>query len=84
LMSQAGFRDVAVASFTPNVVVGGGGDLDHTVEFVLQLGALSAVLEDTPNAVARVRSAVKEALVPYATTDGIVMASASWVVTARA
>src|SRR5213079_835753 len=37
LLSRAGFRDVALASFTPNKLVAGGGDLDATVEFVLQL-----------------------------------------------
>ena len=67
----------------PKLVVGGGGDLDATVEFVLQLGALSAVLEDTPDAVARVRTAVRQGLAPYATEDGIVMESAAWIVTAR-
>jgi hypothetical protein len=84
LLSRAGFRDVELASFTPKVLVGGGGDLDATVEFVLQLGALSAVLEESPHAVARVRAAVKEALGPYATMDGIVMESAAWIVTAHA
>ena len=83
LLSEAGFRDVALAPFTPKLVVGGGGDLDATVDFVLQLGALSAVLEETPDAVARVRTAVREALAPYATVDGIVMESAAWIVTAR-
>jgi hypothetical protein len=83
LLSEAGFRDVALASFTPKVVVAGGGDLDATVEFVLQLGAMSAVLEETPDAVSRVRAAVRQALAPYATVDGIVMESAAWIVTAR-
>src|SRR6185369_10601916 len=46
LLSEAGFHDVALASFTPKVLVAGGGDLDTTVEFVLQLGAMSAVLEE--------------------------------------
>ena len=84
LLSQAGFRDIELASFSPTLVVAGGGDLDATVEFVLQLGALSAVLEESPDAVARVSAAVKEALAPYATADGIVMKSAAWIVTARA
>jgi len=84
LLTQAGFRDVGLASFTPKVTVGGGGDLDATVDFVLQLGALSAVLEETPEAVARVRAAVMEALTPYATVEGVVMESAAWIVTARA
>jgi hypothetical protein len=48
LLSEAGFRDVALAPFTPKLVVGGGGDLDATVEFVLQLGALSAIWRTRP------------------------------------
>jgi SAM-dependent methyltransferase len=83
LLSEAGFRDIVLAPFTPTLVVGGGGDLDATVEFVLQLGALSAILEESPDAVARVRTAVRQGLAPYATEDGIVMESAAWVVTAR-
>ena len=49
-----------------------------------RLGALSAVLEETPEAVARVRAAVMEALTPYAIVEGVVMESAAWIVTARA
>jgi SAM-dependent methyltransferase len=83
LLGRAGFRDVGFASFTPKVLVAGGEDLDASVEFVLQLGALSAVLEESPDAVARVRAAVRQALEPYAGADGIMMESAAWVVTAR-
>jgi len=84
VLGRAGFRDVAFDAFTPDIVVGGGSDLDATVAFVLQLGALSAALGDAePDVVAQVAAAVRDAIAPFETPRGIVMPSAAWVVTAR-
>jgi SAM-dependent methyltransferase len=84
VLSAAGFRDVAIESFAPKIVVGGGRDLDQTVAFVLQLGPVGAVLRQQPDAdMARVSAAVREAIAPYETPEGVAMPSATWIVTAR-
>ena len=84
ILEGAGFHDVAVEPFTPKLTVGGGGDVDEAVQFVLQLGPTAAVLRDaSPDQVTRVGVAVREALQPFVTPDGVVMPSASWIVTAR-
>ena len=84
ILEGAGFRQVGVAPFTPAIAIGGGGDVDEAVEFVLQLGPTSAALRGaTPEAIRRVAVAVREALGPFVTANGVVMPSAAWIVTAR-
>ena len=82
ILQEAGFHDVAIEGFAPSLTVGGGGDLDEAVRFVLQLGPTAAALRDaSPDQLTRVSVAVRDALQPFVTPDGVVMASASWIVT---
>jgi len=84
ILRDAGFHDVDIEPFTPELAVGGGVDLDEAVEFVLQLGPTSAALRGAdPKAIARVEEAVRTALERFATPRGVVMPSAAWIVTAR-
>jgi SAM-dependent methyltransferase len=84
ILSRAGFSAVEITPIDETFTVGGGGDLDATVEFVLQMGPTGAALreseEDVREAVARV---VREALVPYHGDAGVKMSSGAWIVTAR-
>ena len=84
ILGAAGFRDVACEAFAPPITVGGGGDLDATVEFVLYaVGPTSAALRDAPPVVvAKAKMVVREALLPFATPQGVVMPSAAWIVSA--
>lgn len=86
LLTQAGFADVALESVRTTLTIGGGQDLDATVDFVLRMGPTARALRDAddPELVPEVAAAVREALAPYATADGVRMDSASWIVTARA
>jgi SAM-dependent methyltransferase len=84
LLGRAGFRDVAFESYRTDIAVAGGADLDRSVQFLLQFGPLCAVLgEAGPDAIARVRAAVGDAIAPFATARGVAMPSAAWIVTAR-
>jgi SAM-dependent methyltransferase len=84
LLGQAGFRDVAFESFKPDVLVAGGADLDRSVQFLLQLGPLGAALGETPpDVLARITTAVRDAVTPVATARGVAMPSAAWIVMAR-
>jgi SAM-dependent methyltransferase len=84
ILDGAGFRDVAIDAFTPTVTLGGGVSLDETVEFALDLGPTGQALREAgPDARPRAFVAVREALAPFSTPNGVVLDSASWIVTAR-
>jgi SAM-dependent methyltransferase len=85
ILQDSGFRDVALEAFTPELVLGGGAGLAEVVQFALQLGPTGAALRGAESdVVARASAAVESALRPYVTPRGVVMSSASWIVTARA
>jgi SAM-dependent methyltransferase len=86
IIEGGGFVDVACEPDEGSLVVGGGGTLDDAVDFLLDgVGPASAALREAgPEARPRVAAAVREALVPYATADGVRLPAAAWIVTARA
>jgi len=86
ILDRAGFSDVALESVQMKLLIGGGRDLDATVDFALKMGPAARALRDAadPAVVPLVIAAVREALKPYQGADGVRMDSASWVVTARA
>jgi SAM-dependent methyltransferase len=85
ILERAGFDDVVFEDHRSTLTVGGCGPLDHAVEFLLQgVGPTSAAMRQADPAVrATVAAAVREALAPYHTPQGLRMASAAWLVTAR-
>lgn len=83
LLEAAGFRGIQVEGLERELAVGGGGDLEATVEFLLQIGPAGAALREAPPPVrARAAEAVREALVPYA-GEGVRIPSAAWIFSAR-
>jgi SAM-dependent methyltransferase len=86
ILEGAGFRDVAFDRDEHPIVVGGGGSLDDVVDFLLDgVGPTSAALREAgPEARPKVAAAVRDALAPYATADGVSLPAAAWIVTARA
>jgi len=85
ILEGAGFAGVSLAPHDADLVVGGGRDLDGTVDFLLQMGPLAAALRESDPALrGRVADAVREAVAPHADAAGSVhLASATWIVTAR-
>jgi len=84
ILTQAGFVDVAIAPHQEELTIGAGTDLDETVNFLLEMGPTgSALRQAQPDARPAVAAAVRDALRPYATADGVRMNSAAWIVTAR-
>src|SRR6185503_7018311 len=84
ILVRAGFRDVTFETFSHDIVIAGGGNVEQVLSFVVQLGPLSALLEGTaPDVAARAVAAVREAMVPYEDARGVVMPSSAWIVTAR-
>ncbi len=84
ILRAAGFDDVHHESVERELLVGGGGTLDATVDFVLQLGPVGAALREAGDAVRQAAAAdVRTALEPYHDGAGVRMPAASWAVSAR-
>jgi len=84
ILSRAGFGEVRCEALDEMLAVAGGADLDRTVEVLLQIGPTAAAMREVDAEVARlVASAVRESIVPFHTPQGVRMASAAWIVTAR-
>lgn len=86
ILSRAGFADLAFEELNDTMTVGGGAGLDQTVEFLLQMGPAGNAMRDAATGAGvrdAVVAAVREALQPYATPNGIRMQAAAWVVTGR-
>lgn len=83
VLSAAGFADISIEADNPKLLLGGGSDLDATVDFALQIGPTAALLrEQSVERVDEVRAAVRAALAPYQTADGIALGAAIWIVRA--
>jgi hypothetical protein len=61
----------------------GAPDLDQAVETALKVGPLGARLREQPDKTPTVVGAIREALAPYLTADGVRLGSATWIVGAR-
>lgn len=84
ILSAAGFTDLGFEELQDTVTVAGGSDIDQTVQFLLQMGPTgAAVREAAASALAAVTAAIREALQPYVTADGVRMEATAWIVTAR-
>jgi SAM-dependent methyltransferase len=83
LLADTGWDDVAVDGLTFPVPVGGARSLDDAVEFV-RGGSLgrSALAGVSPAVERRALGAVRDALAPYATGEGVLLAGAAWLVRA--
>jgi SAM-dependent methyltransferase len=83
LLADTGWDEVTVDGLAFPVPVGGGRSLDAAVEFIrggsVGRSALSGV---APEIERRALGAVRDALVPYATSDGVVLPGAAWLVRA--
>jgi SAM-dependent methyltransferase len=85
ILSGAGFRDGALRALDIDLTIGGGGTLEETVQFALDLGPLGRLLANEDEARrADATEAVREALAAHAGEDGVRMPGSVWIVTARA
>lgn len=83
ILADAGFTDVACERLEPAILLGGGLSLDETVAWLGEGGMGKRFLAgaDGPTA-ERALAAVREALDPFVTPDGVRMATAVWLVSA--
>jgi SAM-dependent methyltransferase len=80
ILSHAGFADIEI---TPHDQPLTTGDVEQTVEVSMRIGPLGRLLAERPDLRARVVDAIREAVTPLATADGVFFDSATWIVTAR-
>lgn len=84
ILQDAGWTDVQIESYAPELQISKSPDLHDAVEFLLQLGPVGSALRDADATIAEhVRNAVHTAIGPYHGPDGVRMASAAWIVSAR-
>ncbi len=84
ILEGAGYRHIEIAAHDADLVFAGRSDLDGAVELAMQVGPLSrhVVSLDEPTR-ARIRLAVRDAFAPHHGPAGVILPSATWVVTAR-
>jgi SAM-dependent methyltransferase len=80
ILAGAGFTDIALKPQDKPI---GAPDLDEAVETAPKVGPLGARLRETPQLTGAVIAAVREALAAHTTPEGVRLASATWIVTAR-
>lgn len=86
VLRGAGFEGIALEPVDQPLTVGGSGaDLDAAVALTMQIGLAREALHDASDEIRAVAArAIKDALAPYRTAEGVSMPSASWIVTATA
>ena len=80
ILTGAGFADVAIE---PQDKAIGSRTIDEAVETALKVGPLGAILRENPGLAPTVVASIREALAGHLTADGVRLASATWIVTAR-
>ncbi len=80
ILRTAGFEDVSIAPFDAMI---GGGSIEDTVDLTFRVGPLGSALREAPDLVPAVREAVMACLSEYATSQGVLMPAAVWIVLAR-
>ncbi|KGM33778.1 hypothetical protein P409_13900, partial [Inquilinus limosus MP06] len=81
ILGRAGFSGIGVVPFDTRA---GVGDLDQTVTLMLRSGPVGGVLREHEDRRDAVAEAVRRALAPHQTANGVQLDAAAWIVTATA
>jgi SAM-dependent methyltransferase len=83
VLTRAGFGHVAIQPVADSIVLGGGGTVDDAIDFFRSSSMGRALFADAaPVDAARAIDAVREAMAPYQTPEGVRLPAAAWLVTA--
>jgi hypothetical protein len=80
ILAEAGFSDIVIAPFDAAI---GGSSVEETVNLTLRVGPLGRILREIPHMTEAVVGAVRAAIQPYQTREGVLMPAAVWIVSAR-
>jgi len=83
VLASAGFTDVVLEDVRRPVLVGGRGDVDTAMRFLGSSRVGNQIRQEASDPDAAFR-AIRDALAPRATADGVELVAAVWLVTARA
>ena len=85
ILTEAGWREIDLTPTRTSMLVGGGGTLEETVEF-LRTGSMGRTMLDgsDPDTEARAVASVRAALATYADLEGVHLDAAVWLVCAAA
>jgi SAM-dependent methyltransferase len=85
ILTEVGYRDVTIEPFDTRVLLAGGGTVDDAMAFIRSTGMGRLLLADPADpGVAAALDAMREALGPHATSAGVELGAATWLVSARA
>ena len=83
ILTDAGFADINIESATPDLNV--GKDVDEAMYLQGRIGPMARLLAELDEETqAKAKAAARAALEPFATSEGVLMRSAGWVVSAEA
>jgi SAM-dependent methyltransferase len=84
ILARAGFDRIALEDVRMPLMLGGGGALDEAVRILTEgIGPVSGALREADPALRpAVAAAVRAAIAPFHTPEGVRMGSAAWIVTA--
>lgn len=80
ILAEAGFGDIDIA---PHDQMIGGNDLERSMLLSQKVGPLGMLLRENPGKREALVASLREALEPHVTPDGVLLGSATWIVTAR-
>lgn len=84
ILGGAGFKGISIEALDELLTIGGPAALEDTVDFLTKIGpAARALREADPEMIPVVREAIREAVTPYHGVNGLCMAGAAWLVTAK-
>lgn len=84
ILVAGGFTDVSLETYEAQLSLGGATSVDEAVELTLEIGPIAMLLRDAdPSVRTRVAQAIREALIPYASRDGVSLGGTAWIVSAR-
>ena len=85
ILTDAGFRDVAMEPCNVSLDIAVGGGLEAAVQSTLEIGPASRALADQPPAViSAATNSIREALMPFVQGPSVPLPASIWIVTARA
>lgn len=84
ILSDAGYKDIAIDPFTKPIVMGKGLDMEGMVDFYFQIGPLSRILADaTEDQKQTARERLTQLLNTRTTPEGATFGSFAWLVSAN-
>jgi SAM-dependent methyltransferase len=84
ILTAAGFAEVAFSPLDFDMDLAGDGTFEDAVELSAHMGPAKRALADQPDEIkAAAVNSIRQALKPYALTDGVKLRGAAWLVSAR-